>query len=74
MGTDETEEEKRLRAAALRNAESIRIARQRAERELLATKEALERKAEELQRRIVSPCFCAWMAMTSRSCTMGKRR
>ncbi|MDB6045397.1 MAG: chemotaxis protein methyltransferase CheR [Gammaproteobacteria bacterium] len=48
MGSDETEE-KRLRAAALRNAESIRIARHRAERELLATKEALERKTEELQ-------------------------
>lgn len=48
MGIDETEEE-RLRAAALKNAESIFIARQRAERELLAAKEALERKTEELQ-------------------------
>jgi two-component system, chemotaxis family, CheB/CheR fusion protein len=42
-------EERRLRATALKNAESIRIARQRAERDLLATKEALERKTEELQ-------------------------
>ena len=48
MGADETEE-RRLRAVALKNAESIRIARQDAERELLATKEALERKTEELQ-------------------------
>jgi PAS domain S-box-containing protein len=48
MESDEGEEEL-LRAAALKNAESIRIARQRAERELLAAKEALERKTEELQ-------------------------
>src|ERR1700689_1183235 len=48
MDSDE-EEEGRLRAAALKNAESIRIARQRAERELLVAKEALERKTEELQ-------------------------
>jgi PAS domain S-box-containing protein len=48
VGIDETEEE-RLRAAAVKNAESIFIARQRAERELLAAKEALERKTEELQ-------------------------
>jgi PAS domain S-box-containing protein len=48
MGSDE-EEEEQLRAATLKNAESIRIARQRAERELLAAKEALERKTEELQ-------------------------
>ena len=48
MDSDEGEDE-RLRAAALKNAESIRIARQRAERELLAAKEALERKTEELQ-------------------------
>ena len=39
----------RLRTAALKNAESMRIARQRAERELLAAKETLERKTEELQ-------------------------
>lgn len=48
MDSDEHEDE-RLRAAALKNAESIRIARQAAERELLAAKQALERKAEELQ-------------------------
>ena len=48
MGTEETEED-RLRVAALKNVEGIRIARQRAERELLAAKEALERKTEELQ-------------------------
>ena len=48
MNSDEGEDE-RLRAATFRNAESIRIARQRAERELLAAKEALERKTEELQ-------------------------
>jgi len=48
MDSDEVEEEG-LRAAALKNAESIRVARQRAERELLAAKEALERKTEELQ-------------------------
>src|ERR1700722_12911252 len=48
MDSDE-EEEARLGAAALKNAESIRIARQRAERELLAAKEALEHKTEELQ-------------------------
>src|SRR3984893_193511 len=48
MDSDE-EEEERLRTATLKNAESMRIARQRAERELLAAKEALERKTEELQ-------------------------
>lgn len=48
MDSDEGEEE-RLRATALKNAESMRIARQRAERELLVAKEALERKTEELQ-------------------------
>jgi PAS domain S-box-containing protein len=48
MDSDEQEDE-RLRAAALKNAESIRIARQGAERELLAAKQALEKKNEELQ-------------------------
>jgi PAS domain S-box-containing protein len=48
MESDEGEEEQ-LRAATLKNAESIRTARQRAERELLAAKETLERKTEELQ-------------------------
>ena len=48
MEAGETEE-KELLAAALKNAESIRIARQHAERELLAAKEALERTTEELR-------------------------
>ena len=42
------EEEKQLRSVALQNAKSILLARQRAERELLESKEALERKTEEL--------------------------
>src|SRR5687767_12829920 len=41
-------EEKRLRSVALRNATTILLARQRAERELIEAKEALERKTEEL--------------------------
>ena len=45
----EGEEEKRLRAAALKNIESIQIARQRAERELLEAKEALQRRTAELE-------------------------
>jgi PAS domain S-box-containing protein len=48
MDSDD-QEDARLRDAALKNAESIRIARQTAEREVLAAKEALERKTEELQ-------------------------
>lgn len=48
METGETED-KELLVAALRNAESIRIARQHAERELLVAKEALERRTEELR-------------------------
>jgi PAS domain S-box-containing protein len=47
MPTDEDEEEQ-LRSAALQNAESILLARHRAERELIQSKEALERKTEEL--------------------------
>jgi PAS domain S-box-containing protein len=43
------DEQRVLRSAALKNAESILMARQRAERELLATKEALERTTEELR-------------------------
>jgi PAS domain S-box-containing protein len=42
-------EEKRLRAAALKNVEGILKARQRAESELLAANEGLERKTRELQ-------------------------
>jgi PAS domain S-box-containing protein len=45
----EDEEDKRLRAAALKSIESIQIARQRAERDLLETKEALERRTQELE-------------------------
>jgi len=45
----DVEEEKRLRSAALQNATAILLARQRAERELVAANEALERKTEELR-------------------------
>ncbi len=48
MGADEREET-RLRAAALKTAESILTARRQAERESQATREALERKTEELR-------------------------
>jgi PAS domain S-box-containing protein len=48
VGSDETEAE-RLRFAALANAESILIARRRAEVELLAAKDALEKKTSELE-------------------------
>jgi len=48
MGSDDEEEEKRLRSVALQTANSILLARQRAERELLEAKSALERKTEEL--------------------------
>ncbi|HEX4025181.1 MAG TPA: ATP-binding protein [Steroidobacteraceae bacterium] len=47
MGSDENEEEL-LRTVALENARSILRARQRAQRELLAAKEALERRTQEL--------------------------
>jgi PAS domain S-box-containing protein len=42
------DEEKLLRSVALQNAQSILLARQRAERELIESKEALERKTAEL--------------------------
>ena len=42
-------EEKRLKTVALKNAESVLIARRHAERELLAAKEALEQKTRELE-------------------------
>ncbi len=45
----EDEEERRLRAVALKNAEAILAARQRVERELLSAKDELERKTEELR-------------------------
>jgi PAS domain-containing protein len=48
MTTDD--EERALRVAALRNADAILAARQRAEAELLDAKEALERKTAELDR------------------------
>jgi PAS domain S-box-containing protein len=47
MAADDSEE-KLLRSVALKNARSILRARQRAERELIDAKEALERKTEEL--------------------------
>src|SRR5918911_3306096 len=47
MASDDNEE-KLLRSVALKNARSILRARQRAERELIDAKEALERKTEEL--------------------------
>ena len=46
MGDDE---DQKIRTAALRNVEAILSARQRAERELLAAKMALEKRTEELQ-------------------------
>jgi len=45
---EDDNEEKLLRSVALKNARSILRARQRAERELIDAKEALERKTEEL--------------------------
>jgi PAS domain S-box-containing protein len=48
VGTDDAEDAE-LRAVALKNAESILIARRRAERDLLEAKEALERKTQELE-------------------------
>jgi len=49
MPSDENEdEEKLLRSVALQNAKSILLARHRAERELIDSKETLERKTEEL--------------------------
>ena len=47
MAADDTEE-KLLRSVALQNAKSILLARQRAERELIEAKEALERKTRDL--------------------------
>jgi PAS domain S-box-containing protein len=45
----EESEEQRLRSSALKNVEVILAARQRAERELMSAKEALERRTAELQ-------------------------
>jgi PAS domain S-box-containing protein len=44
----ENNEEKLIRSVALQNARAVLLARERAERELVAAKEALERKSEEL--------------------------
>jgi PAS domain S-box-containing protein len=48
VASDDAEEDE-LRAVALKNAESILNARRRAERELLAAHEALEKRTQELQ-------------------------
>ena len=48
MSSDDQEEQE-LRTAVLRNAESILVARRRAEQALLEAHEALERKTDELQ-------------------------
>ncbi len=48
MGTED-DEERRLRSVAMKNAESIFPARQRAEREMLAAEDALEQRTQELQ-------------------------
>jgi PAS domain S-box-containing protein len=45
---DELNEEQTLRSAALQNARSIFLARQKAERELIQTRDALEQKSKEL--------------------------
>jgi PAS domain S-box-containing protein len=49
MSTADEDEQKRLRSAALKNAETILATRKRVERELVDAKEALERKTEELR-------------------------
>lgn len=50
MGIPQDEEEELLRAVAIQNAQSILLARHRAEEELVAAKEALELRTEELER------------------------
>jgi C4-dicarboxylate-specific signal transduction histidine kinase len=47
MSSDENEE-KLLRSVALQNAQAVLLARERAERELISAKEALEHKSTEL--------------------------
>nr|MDP9180045.1 PAS domain-containing protein [Gemmatimonadota bacterium] len=44
----EKDEDEKLHASALKNAESIVLVRQRMERDLLAAKETLERKTQDL--------------------------
>ena len=48
MADDNDNEEKQLRSVLLQTANTILLARQRAEEELIQAKEALERKTEEL--------------------------
>ena len=62
---EEKEEERRLRSVALQNAQSILLARQRAEEELVRAKEALELKTQELARSL------AMMRATLESTTDG---
>jgi PAS domain S-box-containing protein len=50
MGLSHDEEEKLLRSVAIQNAQSILLARQRAEQELVTAKEALELRTAELER------------------------
>ena len=64
MAADDPEE-KLLRSVALQNANSILLARQRAERDLIEAKEALERKTGELARSL------AMMRATLESTTNG---
>lgn len=52
------DEDELLRTVALRNAQSILVARQRVEEELIRTKEALEAKSDELARSL------AWLRVT----------
>ncbi|MDB6044996.1 MAG: Multi-sensor hybrid histidine kinase [Gammaproteobacteria bacterium] len=54
MGADDKEEEEQLRSVALQNAKSILRARQQAERELIATKDALELRTQELSRALAA--------------------
>ncbi len=50
MGLLHDEEEDQLRSVAIQNAQSILVARQRAEQDLIAAKEALELRTAELER------------------------
>ncbi len=50
MGLPQDDEEELLRSVAIQNAQSILLARQRAEQDLVAAKEALEVRTEELER------------------------
>jgi PAS domain S-box-containing protein len=65
MAADKDDEEVQLRSVALQNAQSILIARQRAEEELVRAKEALEMKTRELARSL------AMMRATLESTTDG---